>query len=97
MASNAGAIEQLERKMNRALRFFFKAIAEPGMKNRLYTSMAVALLLATVNPHFGVMAQRPFAGILYKSLFHDAPVAKIKTANLPEDLKRRLVEYKIEA
>src|SRR5262245_43706588 len=80
--------------MNRALRVFFKAIAKPAMKNRLYISIAVALLLAAVNPCSGVLAQSPFAGKLYKSLFHDAPVAKIKTTNLPEDLKRRLVEYK---
>jgi hypothetical protein len=67
------------------------------MKNRLYTSIAVALLLAIFNRYSGVLAQSPFAGKLYKSLFHEVPAAKIKTANLPEDLKRRLVEYKIEA
>jgi len=54
----------------------------------------MALLLAIVNPYSGVLAQSPFAGKLYKSLFHDVPATKIKTANLPEDLKRRLVEYK---
>ncbi|HEY7180698.1 MAG TPA: hypothetical protein VIC84_04725, partial [Blastocatellia bacterium] len=64
------------------------------MKNRLYTSIVVALLLTIVNPYSGVLAQSPFAGKLYKSLFHDAPVAKIMTANSPENLKRRLEEYK---
>jgi hypothetical protein len=56
--------------------------------------MVVALVLTAVNFYSAVFAQRPFAGKLYKSLFHDAPVASIKTANLLEDLKRRLEEYK---
>src|SRR5262245_28583378 len=64
------------------------------MKNRLPVSIVMALVLTAVNLYSNVFAQRPFAGKLYKSLFHDAPVASIKTANLPEDLKRRLEEYK---
>jgi len=64
------------------------------MKNRLRISIVVALVLAAVNLYSGVLAQRPFAGKLYKSLFHDAPVINIKTAKLPENLKRRLEEYK---
>ncbi|HMB27843.1 MAG TPA: hypothetical protein VKS99_07035 [Blastocatellia bacterium] len=64
------------------------------MKNRLRISIVVALILAVVNLYSGVLAQRPFAGKLYKSLFHDATVINIKTAKLPEDLKRRLEEYK---
>jgi hypothetical protein len=64
------------------------------MKNRLPVSIVVALVLTAVNLYSDVFAQRQFAGKLYKSLFHDAPVASIKTANLLEDLKRRLEEYK---
>src|SRR5215475_11977264 len=64
------------------------------MKNRLPVSIVVALVLTAVNLYSDVFAQRQFAGKLYKSLFHDAPVINIKTANLPEDLKRRLEEYK---
>jgi len=64
------------------------------MKNRLPVSIVVALALTAVNLYSDVFAQRPFAGKLYKSLFHEAPAASIKTANLPEDLKRRLEEYK---
>ncbi len=64
------------------------------MKNRLPVSIIVALILTAADLYSDVFAQRLFAGKLYKSLFHDAPVANIKTANLPEDLKRRLEEYK---
>ncbi|MBO0862569.1 MAG: hypothetical protein J2P21_29530 [Chloracidobacterium sp.] len=87
---NTCAIE----KMNRMLQVLFKAIAGHASKNRLYISIAVALLLVAVNPRLCVLAQRPFGGNLYKSLFHDVPVSEIKTANWPEDLKRRLDEYK---
>jgi hypothetical protein len=64
------------------------------MKNRLPVSIVVALVLTAVNLYSDVFAQRPFAGKLVKSLFHDAPVDSIKGANLSEDLKRRLEEYK---
>jgi len=64
------------------------------MKNRLPILIVMALVLTGANPYSGVLAQRQFAGKLYKSLFHDAPVINPKTADLPKDLKRRLEEYK---
>ena len=64
------------------------------MKNRSPISIVVTLALTAANLYSDVLAQRPFDGKLYKSLFHDAPVTNINTANMPEDLKRKLEEYK---
>src|SRR5262249_11912816 len=68
------------------------------MKHRLLISIIAAALLSAVNLYSDVLSQRPFAGKLYSSLFYDFlpkdDVANIKTANLPEELKRRLEEYK---